>query len=92
MKKKDIIQQGKEVYVIPPEPIDENKPACLADYLIHRSDHRIFNYDKVRRFCEDNFKLKIGGTTYEICTHFNPEGRQCVMEQFKELILSEQLI
>ena len=46
----------------------------------------------VRRFGEDNFKLKIGGTIYEISTHFNPKGRQCVMEQFKELILSEKLI
>ncbi len=39
-----------------------------------------------------NFTMKIGGTTYEISTHFNPKGRQCVMEQFKELILSEHLI
>ena len=38
------------------------------------------------------FVMKIGGTTYEISTHFNPKGRQCVMEQFKELILSEHLI
>ena len=33
-----------------------------------------------------------GGTTYEVSTHFNPNGRQCVFEQFKELILSEQLL
>lgn len=92
MKKIDILPHDKEVYVIPPEPIDENEPACLADYLIHRNNHCIFDYSKVRRFGEDNFKLKIGGTTYEVSTHFNPEGRQCVMEQFKELILSEQLI
>lgn len=92
MKKIDILPHDKEVYVIPPEPIDENEPACLADYLIPRSKDCIFNYGKVRRFGEDNFKLKIGGTTYEVSTHFNPEGRQCVMEQFKELILSEQLI
>lgn len=36
--------------------------------------------------------MKIGGTTYEVSTHFNPNGRQCVMEQFKQLILSEHLI
>ena len=38
------------------------------------------------------FTVKIGGTTYEVSTHFNPQGKQCVMEQFKELILSEKLI
>ena len=47
---------------------------------------------KVRRFGEDTFTMKIGGTTYEVSTHFNPNGRQCVFEQFKELILSEHLI
>ncbi|MFQ9586056.1 MAG: transposon-encoded TnpW family protein [Mediterraneibacter gnavus] len=92
MKKIDILPHDKEVYVIPPDPIDENDSDCLADFLIPRSNHCIFNYDKVRRFGEDNFTMKIGGTTYEVSTHFNPKGRQCVLEQFKELILSEKLI
>ena len=39
-----------------------------------------------------NFELKIGGTTYEICTRFNINGKQSVLEQFKNLILSENLI
>lgn len=92
MKKIDILQNNKAIYVVPPEPIDENEEICLVDYLIPRSKDRIFDYGKVRRFGEDNFTMKIGGTTYEISTHFNPKGRQCVMKQFKELILSEKLI
>ncbi len=39
-----------------------------------------------------DFELKIGGTTYEICTRFNINGKQSVLEQFKNLILSENLI
>lgn len=39
-----------------------------------------------------NFELKISGTTYEICTRFNINGKQSVLEQFKNLILSENLI
>lgn len=39
-----------------------------------------------------NFELKIGGTTYEIYTRFNINGKQSVLEQFKNLILSENLI
>lgn len=92
MEKIDILQNDKAVYVIPPEPINENEPICLVDYLLPRSRDCLFDYSRVRRFGEDNFTMKIGGTTYEISTHFNPKGRQCVMEQFKELILSEQLI
>lgn len=44
-------------------------------------------------FCgEDTFEMQIGNTTYEVHTHFNPEGKQSVLEQFKTLILKEKLI
>ena len=92
MKKIDILQNDKAVYIIPPEPIDDVEKICLADYLLPRSEDSLFDCSKVRRFGEDNFTMKIGGTTYEVSTHFNPKGKQCVMEQFKELILSEKLI
>ena len=29
-------------------------------------------------FCDSDFKMKIGGTVYEISTHFDPEGSRCV--------------
>lgn len=41
---------------------------------------------------ESSFELKIGGTTYEVHRHFNPNGKQSVLEQFRTLILSENLI
>ena len=92
MEKIDIYPNNEVVHIQPPEPIDEAEPACLVDYLLPRSKNCIFDYGKMRRFGEDNFTMTIGGTTYEISTHFNPKGKQCVMEQFKELILSEKLI
>ena len=39
-----------------------------------------------------NFEIKIGCTTYEVHSHFNIEGKQSVLEQFKNIILSENLI
>lgn len=92
MKKVDVLFDPTAVYVTPPEPIDENEPVCLADYMMPRSNERVFDYSKLRRFGEDTFTTKIGGTTYEVSTHFNSKGRQCVMEQFKQLVLSEHLI
>lgn len=70
------------------------KPSRFVLWIICclEAGERSLDYSRLRRFGEDNFKLKIGGTIYEISTHFNPKGRQCVMEQFKELILSEKLI
>ena len=92
MKKTEIYPNNKVIYALPPKPIEKNEPVCLVDYMLPQSKQRTLDYSRMRRFGEDNFKLKLGGTTYEISTHFNPNGRQCVMEQFKELILSEKLI
>ncbi len=91
-KKTDIYPNNEVVYAVPPEPIDENEPICLLDYLLPESKEKTGYTEKLRRFGEDTFVKKIGGTTYEVSTHFNPDGRQSALEQFKQLILSEHLI
>ncbi len=42
-------------------------------------------------FCDSDFKMKFGGTIYEVSPHFNPEGNRCALQQFRDLILSEGL-
>ena len=81
------------IHVLPPEPIDENEPINLTQQILPRSpDIRIESRKLVRFSGENKFSLKIGGTTYEVNTHFSKKGKQSVLEQFKELILSEKLI
>ena len=81
------------VYMLPHEPIDENKKINLSQEVLPRSpDIRIESGKLVRFSGENEFSLKIGGTTYEVNTHFSKKGKQSVLEQFKELILSEKLV
>ena len=81
------------IYMLPPEPINENETINLSQEILpHCPDIRIENGKLVRFGGENEFSLKIGGTTYEVNTHFSKKGRQSVLEQFKELILSENLI
>ena len=40
---------------------------------------------------EDTFEMKVGGTTYEVSTHFDTDGRQSVLEQFMALILQQKV-
>lgn len=89
---KEIFLDNKTIFVLPPEPIDENELSSLSDVMASRSDEAAVDRSKIRRFGEETFQMKIGGTTYEVSTHFNPKGRQCIFEQFKELILSEKLL
>ena len=34
----------------------------------------------------------VSGTTFDVTTHFSDDGRQSVLRQFRDLILSEHLI
>ena len=65
------------VYMLPPEPIVENEKINLSQEVLPRSP---------------DIRIEIGGTTYEVNTHFSKKGKQSVLEQFKELILSEKLV
>ncbi len=41
---------------------------------------------------EEQFEMHLGGTTYEVSTHFNPDGRESVLGQFLSLIQKEDLV
>lgn len=41
---------------------------------------------------DNTFSFKIGGTFFDVTTHFNADGTQTVLEQFKNLILSKKLL
>lgn len=34
------------------------------------------------------FSLRLGNTTYEVNTHFDPQDRQSVLKQFQRLLLA----
>ena len=38
------------------------------------------------------FVMKIGGTTYEVTTHFSTKGKDTVLQQFKDLLIELDLV
>ena len=40
----------------------------------------------------NSFEIKASGVTYEVTTHFNKNGTQTVLQQFMELLRSENII
>ena len=40
----------------------------------------------------ESFSMKLGGTIYDVTTHWNTEGSQTVLQQFKELLLSHRTL
>ena len=51
--------------------ITPHPPTFSEDVLLH---------------ADNTFSMKIGGTIYEVTTHFNPDGKQTGLEQFAELL------
>ena len=45
---------------------------------------------KLQRYGIGDFTMKIGGTVYEISTHFSTDGKQSVLQQFRDLLLSQK--
>ena len=89
----DFMINPNVIWMSPPEPIDEDEPVNLTQAVTPRCpDVRIESGKLVRFSGENEFSLKIGGRTYEVSTRFGTKGKQSVLEQFKELILSEKLI
>lgn len=74
-----------------PGRISDDVPIDLVEYVLPRDpacrDKAIRHKHYQRRF-----SMKIGGTVFDVTTHFNTEGRQTVLQQFRDLILSEHLV
>ena len=71
--------------------ISDDMPIDLTEYVMSRD---ITYREKVvrRKNYQRCFSMKIGGTVFGVTTHFNAEGRQTVLQQFRDLILSEHLV
>lgn len=41
---------------------------------------------------QDHFSLRIGGTFYDVTTHFKTDGKRTVLNQFKEMLLANQYV
>ena len=85
MLKKISIAPIPIVYVDRPK-LDENENLeNLGYYLdVNKKQHHKVKYP----LDELNFTTKIGNTEYEVSTSFDLSGKQTLLEQFKNLILS----
>lgn len=48
--------------------------------------------DVFEAVAKSDFTMKIGGTVYDVSTHFSTDGKQSVLQQFRDLLLSQNLI
>ena len=61
-----------------------------AAFLPHSTGECIES-GKLQRYGVGDFTMKIGGTVYEVSAHFSEDGKQSVLQQFRDLLLSQKL-
>ena len=92
MKKDGFVICNKVVYALPPKKADDS---AIIDLYAPDNRHGLetsIEDGTLHRYGEDSFSMKIGGTTFDVNTHFSTEGKESILQQFKTLILSEHLI
>lgn len=75
----------------PPQMDSAEDFECVDDFLLGSTGERIED-GKLQRYGIGDFTMKIGGTVYEVATHFSEDGRQSVLQQFRDLLLTQNLI
>ena len=75
----------------PPQMENAEDFECVDAFLPDSTGERIED-GKLRRYGIGDFTMKIGGTVYEVSTHFSEDGRQSVLQQFRDLLISQKLL
>ena len=72
--------------------VDDTRPIDLQEYVIPVTQSIRKTPLPVipipQKIC---FSKKIGGTVYDVTANFNIEGKETILQQFKDLILSTDL-
>ena len=72
--------------------VDDTRPIDLQEYVIPYSQSlRKTPLPIIPIPQRLHLTKKIGGTVYDVTAHFNIEGKETILQQFKALILSTEL-
>lgn len=72
--------------------VNDNIPIDLKEYAYPKDYHSYAGMPVRVLPRKTEFSMKIGGTQFDVTTHFNTDGRESVLQQFKELILAKKLV
>ena len=72
-------------------PIENSNEINLSDEILPYST-AVKEKRNIVNQPANEFSLKVGGTYFDVSTHFDVNGRQSVLQQFKDLILLTQTV
>ena len=92
IKTEEMIVNPNLIWLPTPPQMENSEDFAHIDAFLPDSAEERIEDGKLQRYGISDFITKIGGTVYEVATHFSEDGRQSVLQQFRDLLLSQKLI
>ena len=92
LKTEEMIVNPNLIWLPTPPQMESAEDFAHIDAFLPDSAEERIEDGKLQRYGISDFTTKIGGTVYEVATHFSTDGKQSVLQQFRDLLLSQKLI
>ena len=92
IKTEKMIVNPNLIWLPTPPRMESAEDFAYADAFLSDSTGKRIEDGKLQRYGIGDFSMKIGGTVYDVSTHFSTDGKQSVLQQFRDLLLSQNLI
>lgn len=80
------------IWLPTPPRMESAEDFAYVDAFLPDSTGERIEAGKLQLYGIGNYTMKIGGTVYDVSTHFSTDGKQSVLQQFRDLLLSQNLI
>ncbi len=92
IKTEEMIVNPNLIWLPTPPRMENVEDFAYVDAFLPNSAGEHIENGNLQRYGIGDFSMKIGGTVYEISTHFSTDGKQSVLQQFRDLLLTQNLI
>ena len=92
IKTEEMIANPNLIWLPTPPRMESAEDFAYVDAFLPDSTGERIEDGKLQRYGIGNYTMKIGGTVYEVSTHVSTDGKQSVLQQFRDLLLSQKLI
>ena len=92
IKTGEMIVNPNLIWLPTPPQMESAEDFAYVDAFLPDSAGERIEDGKLQRYGIGNYTMKIDGTVYEVSTHFSTDGKQSVLQQFRDLLLSQKLI
>ena len=92
IKTEEMVVNPNLIWLPTPPRMESAEDFAYVDAFLPDSTGEYIENGNLQCYGIGNYTMKIGGTVYEVSTHGSTDGKHSVLQQFRDLLLSQNLI